>query len=604
MNDLIYNEIVATPGFELEFAVGTTYSVDAEVFFALSLSFARLGEDVSDEEFNSPFRMLQGAEKAMKKIALFCNRGGLAPPKKVNRLYAMLDKCIFEVYDKHNKLANFHPKLWIIKERSLSDPEERQIKLIVLSRNLTKDSSLDIAVAMTAPLGVKNNKNIRRKHEPLKSLLLYLAQFADRKKKKKISALAADLDSLGSFKLTDRYDDYDFIPLLFGENLNRDIDIKEQLPGRKMIVVSPFLDKNEPVYASEGEKPSVLEWLNDYGRTSRKVLITRMESLTPEIMDLYSGENREVWAISPLAVKNDIMPVNLHAKMYFSHSPREGGEYLWLGSSNATHNGFYRNSEFLLRLKLRKSRGQFDKFYKEYCDEEKQLFKRVEMREIDSNTVKEDHTLSIQVRSSLISSNNLSATVQKADTGYVVRITARRFKNISGTVSFAPIQHPFAAVEMDRDSKECILHVDNVMDLSEWYILSVRPFEDSNLEPIKMSVRIPTSGIPDDRDARIFKSIIDSEDKFLKYIELMVSDNPMELTAQFSALTENGYRSTPAFATQVPVTIYESLLKTVYSNPEKLRDIRDFIEKMNPDVVPRQFDNISKMFEKILKKLS
>lgn len=34
MNDVIYNEIVATPGYELEFAVGTTYSLDVD---ALSL---------------------------------------------------------------------------------------------------------------------------------------------------------------------------------------------------------------------------------------------------------------------------------------------------------------------------------------------------------------------------------------------------------------------------------------------------------------------------------------------------------------------------------------------------------------------------------------
>ena len=42
MNDLVYNEIVATPGYELEFAVGTTYSLDAEAFLAIALSFARL----------------------------------------------------------------------------------------------------------------------------------------------------------------------------------------------------------------------------------------------------------------------------------------------------------------------------------------------------------------------------------------------------------------------------------------------------------------------------------------------------------------------------------------------------------------------------------
>lgn len=603
MNDLVYNEIVSTPGFELEFAVGTTYSVDAEIFFALALSFARLGEEFSEEEFNSPFRLLQGADKAMKKIALFCNRGGLVPPKKVNKLYAMLDKCVFEVDDKHDKLANFHPKLWIIKERSLSNPQERQIKLIVLSRNLTKDSSLDIAATMTAPLGAKPDEEVRRKHEPLKSLLLDLAQFPDRKKKKKILTLAADFDSLGRFQLKDPYVDYDFVPLHFGKNLNQEVDFRSQLPGRKMIVISPFVDKSDHVFTSEGEKPSALKWLNDYGRTDRKVLITRMESLTPDIMNLYSGENREVWTISPVAVKNDILSVNLHAKMYFSHSPKDGGEYLWLGSSNATHNGFYRNSEFLLRLKLRKSRGQFDKFFKEFCDDEKQLFRRVEMKDIDLEPAKEDHTLSVQVRCNLIARNNLSAVAEEHDSGYNVRINAKRLKNISGIVSFAPIQQPFNEVEMDPSYKECLLHVDKATDLSEFYILSVRPFEGSDFKPVKMVVRIPTSGIPDDRDDRIFKSIIDSEEKFLKYIELMITDAPMELAANFLNFSENKHSSTNDFATSMSVSLYESLLKMAYSNPEKLRDIQELIEKMDTGIVPRQFDNISKMFEKTLKKL-
>lgn len=174
MNDLVYNEIVATPGYELEFAVGTTYSLDAEAYLAIALSFARLG-DATDADFQSPLRLLEGLRQANKRVAIFCNRGGLQPPVRTNPLYAMLDKSVFEVADesKGKELANFHPKIWVIKEHSLDDRSKRQIKLIVMSRNLTKDSSLDIAVTMTAPLGIRTNAELRRKHQPLKDLLLY-----------------------------------------------------------------------------------------------------------------------------------------------------------------------------------------------------------------------------------------------------------------------------------------------------------------------------------------------------------------------------------------------------------------------------------------------
>lgn len=156
MNDLIYNEIVATPGYELEFAVGTTYSLDAEAFLAIALSLARLG-DVTDADFQSPFRLLEGIRQANNRVAIFCNRGGLQPPTRKNPLYVMLDKSVFEVADerKGRELSNFHPKIWVIKERSIENREKRQIKLIVMSRNLTKDTSIDCAVSMTAPLGIQ-----------------------------------------------------------------------------------------------------------------------------------------------------------------------------------------------------------------------------------------------------------------------------------------------------------------------------------------------------------------------------------------------------------------------------------------------------------------
>lgn len=588
MNDLIYNEIVATPGYELEFAAGTTYGLDAEAFLAIALSFARLGE-VNDADFQSPFRLLEGLRRANDRIAIFCNRGGLQPPSRMNPLYAMLDKCVFEVADerKGRELANFHPKIWVIKERSLEDRDKRQIKLVVLSRNLTKDTSLDIAVAMTAPLGVDTSAELRRKHQPLRDFLLLLADKADTDKRKKIKKLAKDLDSMGAFTLQPPYEDYELLPFYFGENLNHDIDFREELPADRMAVVSPFIDAE------------TLAWINDYHPRQEKLLITRLDSLTPEIMDLYSGENREVWVMSQVAEQNDIQPMNLHAKMFFSWGAKSGGINLWLGSTNATHNGFYRNSEFLLRLKLKRGRNQFESFKAEFCDEKKQMCERITaLPEYES--VKEDDSLAVSVRKHLICRNNLSAEVTESDDAYMISIQARRIKDIRGRITFAPIQEPWNESELTPGLPECRIRVTDASHLSEFYILTVTPI-DEGVTPVKMVIRISTSGIPEDRDDRIFRSLIDTRDKFLNYVDMIITDRPQELGALMMADCETQAMGSPLLQTRSCSNVYESLLQIADTKPEVLEDIQEIANRLDADIVPQTFAQMTATFIKAKK---
>ncbi len=511
MNDIVYNELVATPGYELEFAVGTTYSLDLEAFMAIALSFARLGE-FTTADLQAPLRLLEGVRKANDRIAIFCNRGGLTPPVRKNALSAMLDKSIFEVTNDKwgHELANFHPKIWVIKERNLDNRNKRQIKLIVLSRNLTKDTSLDVAATLTAPLSGSNHK-LRRKHAPLKELLIRLADKAGAKAKK-VRKLANDIDNLGEFELQAPYVDYDFLPIHFGDNLNPDIDFRKDIPSERMMVVSPFIDYE------------TLLWLNEYRYKQDKVLVTRLDSLTPEIMQLYQRDKAEVWTMSPVAEQNDVQPMNLHAKMYYSWSPQTGGIHLWLGSTNATHNGFYRNSEFLLRLTYKNGHHLFQQFKDEFCDESKQLCQKVEsLPEFKSVAI--DHSISVAVRTWLISHGNLSAEVLKAKDGYDVIITAKKFKILNADVSIAPMQTPDNQIYLSHETKSGTVHVVNKSDLSEFYILSVKP-HDEEIEPIKMAIKIPTKGIPEDRDDSIFKSILDTSDKLLHYVEMIITDRP------------------------------------------------------------------------------
>lgn len=590
MNDLVYNEIVATSGYELEFAVGTTYSLDAEAFLAIALSFARLG-DATDADFQSPFRLLEGLRQANNRVAIFCNRGGLQPPVRMNPLYAMLDKSVFEVADerKGNELANFHPKIWVIKERSLDDRNKRQIKLIVMSRNLTKDTSLDIAVTMTAPLGIRTNAELRRKHQPLKDLLTILADKANADKRKKIKKLTNELDTMGAFEIEQPYEDYEFLPIHFGENLNPTIDFRQEIPGERMTVVSPFIDAE------------TLTWLNDYRRTQEKLLITRIDSLTPEIMELYAGENREVWVMSQIAEQNDIQPMNLHAKMYFSWGVKGSGINLWLGSANATHNGFYRNSEFLVKLKLKRGRNQFEDFKAEFCDEKKQMCEKItSLPEIE--TEKEDNSLAINVRKNLISRNNLTAEIDETDDNYIVTISAKKLRNIPGRITIAPIQEPWNEAELTPELQQCRIKVATRAHLSEFYILKVEPC-DKGITPLKIAIRIITKGIPEDRDDHIFRSLIDTRDKFLNYVEMMITDRPQEMTAIMMQNLESGAFGTITTSTRRTNTLYESLLRIAATNPDRLEDIEELVNRMDTKVVPDSFRQMSEMFKRSIKKL-
>ena len=591
MKDLVYNELVATPGYELEFAVGTTYSLDAEAFLAINLSLARLG-DVTEADFQTPFRLLEGLNQANKRVAIFCNRGGLQPPLKMNPLYAMMDKSVFEVADdrKGYELSNFHPKLWIIKERAINNRNKRQIKLIVLSRNLTKDTSLDCGVSMTAQLGVRTNAKIRRKHQPLKDLLLILAEKADTDKKKKIKKLVKDIDSIGTFELSPQYEDYDFLPLHFGKNLNEEIDFKSELPGERMMVVSPFIDLDS------------LDWLNSYRKKQDKVLITRLDSLNPEIMNLYSGDNREIWVMSQIAEQNDIQPMTLHAKMYFSWGPKTGGVHIWLGSNNATHNGFSRNSEFLLKLKLKHGRRQFEDFKNEFCDEKKQICERVTyLPKIES--VKEDNFLARDVRKYLISRNNLSAEIIENNNCYYVIISAKKIRNIKGRITIAPIQEPWNEVPLMPQLRQCTIQVNCCSHLSEFYILKITS-EDETAEILKIAIKIPTKGIPKDRDDQIFRSLIDTREKFLSYVEMMITDRPQELASLLMQNDEASLNHTSAGQMNHSNALYESLLRLAATNPERLEDLQDLIKRLDVKVIPESFFQMCGKFKDSIKKIS
>lgn len=76
-----YGSLLCPPdGFTLQFAVGTTYSLDLEALTAVCLSLG-LAEDTDSTLRQNPVAMLRALQTVTEKMLIFCEAGQIKMPK-------------------------------------------------------------------------------------------------------------------------------------------------------------------------------------------------------------------------------------------------------------------------------------------------------------------------------------------------------------------------------------------------------------------------------------------------------------------------------------------------------------------------------------------
>lgn len=586
----MFSELLATAGYEVDFAIGTTYSLNFDAMLSVPISMGMLGE-LDDSTLNNPYYLLESIRRSSDKFAIFCNKGGIAVPANIRTVYSLLEKCIFEVSNKENKLANFHPKIWIIKEHSIDDENQRQIKLIVMSRNLTFDTSLDIAASLTAPL-YKNHtsEEIRQKHQPLKDMVEWLAGYAVGDKKKQIEALAEDIDCLDKFQVDDPFCDYEFFPIKYGEQLNP-IDLGSAMNGRCMITVSPFIDM------------TTLKRINEKSKSysdGASILITRDDYVNQEVFDFFNREQDAIYVVNESMYDNEVASINLHAKCYYVSDPKvnPNSNYLYLGSANATDTAFTRNTEFLLRLQFKPhQKNLWDTVLEQFVNDEDNRFERV----LAPTTTESERVQYTTLNKLLIEVSRCpfkSEAQENTDGTFSLTVSCNK-KPKECNLYIAPLQ-------LGRDSLKAM---DNTVvfkqispeQLSELYIIEVETSsEEGKKESLSTVIRIKTTGIPDNRDTLIVQSLVDTKEKFIDYITMMLSDTPTELVFE----NERDKNMKGASSLTIKQTaLYERLLRVAYENPKQLKHIDTFVKEMKKDVVEESFEKMYSKFMSIVKKL-
>lgn len=580
MTDLMYNELLSTPGYDLVFAIGMTYSLSLEAMLSVPIAFGLLGE-LDDTVKRSPIGLLEAVRKSSDKFLIFCNKGGIAVPNEIRTLYSLLEDRIVEVYDKKNPTANFHPKLWVIKEQN-RETKACQIKLIVLSRNLTFDNSIDVACSLTGIIGTEIS-SLSVKHEPIQQLLEKLCRFTDLEKRKPIHEIITDLSKVERFQLDEdiyEKDGYDFFPIWFGTVLNQNYNLKEVLKGDDSIVVSPFIDKS-----------TLTSFISSRTNYFPRVLMTRKEYVDEGVFNLYR-ENGEIYAVNDTLLDNDVAKINLHAKMYLVRRADEG-KYLFLGSANATYSAFNRNTEFLVRLKYKSGKKYVFEDFKENFVNEDRKFEPL-LGPVVKECVNEYSNVEKILKKFV--GLKITASVEVVNELATVIISVKDFDEEYKDISISMLQLPGGKEQVSSEIKFVDIPIDK---LSELYVLSISDGTQSK----SIVLKIKTENIPENRNDLIFSTIVDTPRKFIDYVTFMLSENPTETIASLSELEMRTETSGAINAQLNQPKVYEQMLKLAYQNPSQLKEIGDFMKRVDQKVIMTEFKKMYEHFMSIINTL-
>ena len=169
---LDYGQVLAPPdGYILDFAIGTTYSLDLDALVGACIALG-LSEETDSDLMKNPICLLEALRATGDKVALFCEGGQIHTPNNITSLYILLEKMVFQVSTAKRKgiakYPSFHPKFWLI--RYVDENGTPLYRVVVLSRNLTFDRSWDVTFTMEG----KVNGRKTLKTAPVSDFLSYL----------------------------------------------------------------------------------------------------------------------------------------------------------------------------------------------------------------------------------------------------------------------------------------------------------------------------------------------------------------------------------------------------------------------------------------------
>jgi hypothetical protein len=596
-----YGEQLNAPdGYELDSAVATTYSLDLNALLAVSVALGfkdTLEGDLTGEKL----LLLESIESLKGKLKVFYQKGKIKLPIEYNYLFALLEPYVSPVVPVGGEFSSFHPKLWLLRYVQITKSKRPKVryKLIVLTRNLTFDKSWDLAASLDGVLvddiqfDNKNNNWI----DFILSLLKDAKKFKPAKRFKK---------ELPYIKWKISYGRDDSIKLLpGGRAYNRPLYLKR---ADSLMIISPFIkDTSNQINA--------LEWLSkQVAEDGEKILFSRAEELNAIGKDKLN--EWKCYSINPEVVEGEEKIEegyelhNLHAKLIVT---QRGAITDWhLGSANATsaalgdiNSSQPRNTEFMLRFSASPEKIGYEKLMEQLVGDEED--RGVFVKHIFEDIIEsDDMDNSAKLRSAIFELINaswlLKGIIQEGSTKYTLTL------DIRSKTLFKKIQDESIYVEVDQlaiagAKQELCTQMQwtdmELTQISAFIPVSIRlgdiDIDDTVNILIQADIEIEGGDI---RNQGILRKMLDSKDKILSYIHMLLNpeaDKNEWLESHACEVSSNNDKI-DIFDRNTP--LFEQLMLTAARHKDvlvRLEGLIQSLEKSDIDI-PEEFNALWKHF--------
>lgn len=590
-------------GYELDCAIGTTFSLDLYTLLTVPLAFTLFDfEDEKGLPNSDPLALLEAVRRHADNIHIFCQAGRILLPKsKSSRLLCYLENSIIEVEPK-NKTGVFHPKFWAIRYKS--DDMPIIYRIICLSRNLTYDRSWDTVLVIDGEM--QDRERAYSRNHPLGDFIQALPELAIRhvssQVKKNIENVQHDLRRT-LFELPVGFNEIKFWPMgIEGHTVD-----PLKLDYKRILIMSPFLSKGR------------LEMLSDYG--SENVLISRAESLDEidaETLQKYSDifaldtnatpePEEESDVAEELKAADNASLKGLHAKLFIADQGWDS--HVFTGSANATNAAFNSNVEVLIELVGKKSQCGIDAFLRQSAGEI--CFKDLlhEYTPSTENNVTDALTKMLEentdnIRRALARSEMRICIVGNSEGDVFDLQILLDKKPMLDIPPFIEIRcWPTTLIE--TNFKIPSFDSNLVAEFNAISFDAITPFiafdvlakKDGKTADARFVVNMTMTGAPADRKEKVLRSLIKNKEHFIRFLMLLLYEGGISFMDRLGAMRDFLSGKTDFKKNETDIFVFETLLRALELNPKKLNQVARLIADIfsmpdGKDCLPEGFEKI------------
>lgn len=583
-------------------AILTTYSLDPSVVLEIPVYLSLLATDSKPID---PYSILASIKKLKERITIFSQRGLIQVPKerKPNPVFSYLEDMIIESESPRGGV--FHPKIWLLR---FVNEKDIVYRLVVLSRNLTKDNSWDIALQLDGHVGKKRNP----KNNPIIYFLSNtLGRFQDGelkyKKAQQMNKMTQDLIKV-QWCLPEGFNDISFYILDQGSypwNIQK---------NEKLLIISPFCSD------------AVLKKLASSSKTC--FLLTREEELLALKPATLKAFDQEIYTLADGLVDDDctndeqsnsfqvktdqILTKGLHAKAYI-YDVLEDGEsktHVVVGSANATDAALtcQKNDEILVELVSEDSELINVDHFLSSMKANGYLTQYDDLSAIGDSSLSEDNKLLEEIRKWICSTTIRGYCTFDETSNYWNYVLNAEGMNTQNNYQDYEIKvWPITLDEKRAQSWNISKTNENIVfsNLTSTAISSLIAFEIRHKlrqEQVRFVLKITVSDLPSDRDAEILRTLINNKEGFLQYLRILLG--------YVYATEKIGTKNSEADFNWLnrllddETTLFEDLFVIYMKEPERLQDIQKLVQDLGGEDsahIPKEFIQLWNVFEQAIK---